>query len=51
MEYGLQLKEVKKDTQEAIFWDPKTNSMVTKKYNSLYSLMPTTSHQNLVESG
>lgn len=29
----------------------KTGALVTKKYNSLYSLMPTKPHQNLVESG
>ena len=45
------MKEIKKDSQEAVFWDPKTNAMVTKKYNALYSLMPTTYHQSLVDAG
>jgi NADPH-dependent 2,4-dienoyl-CoA reductase/sulfur reductase-like enzyme len=43
--------EVNKDTNMAIFQNTKSGKRTTKKYNNLYSLIPSKPHECLVNSG
>ncbi len=51
VEYGVKIKEIKKNEQQVVFQDIKSGNLTIKPYGAIYALPPTIHHQNLVDAG